>query len=299
VKAFATDAFEIPLPLGHRFPMAKYAMLRERVLAQGLVAPGDVLVPDAATPEQLARSHDAEYVRRVFEGALTPAEVRALGFAWSPGLVERSRRSVGATIAACRAALEEGVAVNLAGGTHHAFRDRGEGWCVFNDASVAARAVQAEGRARRVVVLDLDVHQGNGTASIHRDDPSVFTMSVHAARNFPARKESSDLDVELADGTEDGPYLDAVATAVSRALSAGRADLAIYLAGADPYEDDALGRLGVTMAGLAERDRLVFAACRAAGAPVAVVMAGGYARRIQDTVAIHAETVRQARVSAA
>lgn len=207
-------------------------------------------------------------------------------------MVERSRRSAGATIAACRSALEDGIAVNLAGGTHHAFADHGEGYCVFNDSAVAARALQAEGAVQRVAVVDCDVHQGNGTAAIFGGDPSVFTFSIHGAKNFPFRKQKSDLDVELPDGTQDAEYLSALERALSEALDRGRPQLAIYLAGADPFEDDRLGRLRVSREGLAARDRLVLEALRRRGVPVAVTMAGGYARFVEDTVSIHFETVR-------
>jgi acetoin utilization deacetylase AcuC-like enzyme len=294
VKAFYTDQFVLPLPPGHRFPMAKYALLRHRVAESGLVRPGDLLVPDPATDEELGRAHDPEYVRRVQAGALTEAEVRRIGFPWSPGMVERSRRSSGATILACRAALADGVAVNLAGGTHHAFRDAGEGYCVFNDSAVAARAMQAEGRVRRVAVIDTDVHQGNGTVAVFRGDPTVFTFSIHGAKNFPLRKEQSDLDVPLPDGTGDAAYLEALDAGLREALARARADLVIFLSGADPYLDDKLGRLKLTKEGLAERDRLVLRRCRAAGLPVAVTMGGGYARRVEDTADIHFQTVRLA-----
>jgi acetoin utilization deacetylase AcuC-like enzyme len=290
VRAFYCDHFILPLPEGHRFPMEKYTLLRERVAALG---DDDLLVPDAVADVELRRVHDAGYVHRVTRGALTRDEVRRIGFPWSPGLVERSRRSVGGTVAAARAALEDGVAANLAGGTHHAFPDRGEGFCVFNDVAVATRAVQADATVRRVVVLDLDVHQGNGTAAIFRDDDTVFTLSVHGANNFPFRKERSDLDVELRDGCGDDEFLEAVERGASVAL-AGGADLAFYVAGADPYEGDRLGRLGVTKQGLAERDRIVFDLCAEAGAPVAVVMSGGYARNVEDTVDIHFTTIRTA-----
>jgi acetoin utilization deacetylase AcuC-like enzyme len=293
VKIFYTDQFVLPLPEGRRFPMEKYAFLRRRVEAAGL---GELVLPHAATDEELCRAHDPEYVRRVQSGELTAAEVRRIGFPWSPQMVERSRRSSGATVEACRAALADGVAVNLAGGTHHAFRDAGEGYCVFNDAAVAARAMQAEGRARRVVVLDCDVHQGNGTASIFRDDPTVFTFSIHGAKNFPLRKERSDLDVGLPDGTEDGAYLEALDAGLREALRRAAADLAVYVSGADPYFDDTLGRLRLTKEGLAERDRLVYRHCRDAGLPVAVTMAGGYPRRVADAVDVHFQTVRLAAI---
>ncbi len=274
--------------------MQKYALLRQRVLESGLFQPEDLHVPHAATDEEILRVHDAGYLHRVCTGTLSAEEIRRIGFPWSPAMVERSRRSSGATIEACRAALEEGVGVNLAGGTHHAFRDAGEGYCVFNDSAIAARAMQVEGRVRRVVILDCDVHQGNGTAAIFQDDPTVFTFSIHGARNFPLRKEESDLDVALPDGTGDAEYLEALERGLQLALERARAELAIYLAGADPYAEDRLGRMKLTKGGLAERDRMVFSYCQAWGLAVAVAMAGGYARNIDDIVDIHFQTVRQA-----
>ena len=294
MKAFYADHFVLPLPEGHRFPMEKYRLLRERVVAEGVVAPEDLIIPHAATDEEILRAHDPEYLRRVMAGELDRAEARRIGFPWSPAMVERSRRSAGGTIEASRAALEDGAAVNLAGGTHHAFRDRGEGYCVFNDAAIAARLLQAEGLARRVVVIDCDVHQGNGTASIFRDDPTVFTFSIHGRNNFPFHKEVSDLDVELEDGTADEAYLTALEAGLDRALAAARADFAIYVSGADPHERDRLGRLKVSRAGLLARDRLVFGRCGRQGLPVAVVMAGGYNVDVAETVAVHLQTVREA-----
>lgn len=294
MKSFYTDHFVLPLPEGHRFPMQKYALLRQRVVETNLVPPEDLVVPHAATDAEILRVHTPEYFQRVVQGTLTEAEVRRIGFPWSAGMVERSRRSSGATIEACRAALGDGVAVNLAGGTHHAFPDGGEGYCLFNDCAIAARAMQAERRVLRVVILDCDVHQGNGTAAIFRDDPTVFTFSIHGAKNFPLRKEQSDLDVELDDNTEDEAYLEALEAGVRQTLARADADLAIYLAGADPYRDDKLGRLKLTKEGLGRRDQLVFQHCRAASLPVAVVMAGGYARDVRDIVDIHFQTVRLA-----
>lgn len=298
MKAFYSDTFVLPLPENHRFPMSKYRLLRERVLAEEIIAPHDLIVPPAATDEQILRAHDAEYLDRVMRGSLTAQEIRRIGFPWSPEMVERSRRSSGATILACRAAFDDGVAVNLAGGTHHAFRDHGEGYCVFNDGAIAARAMQAEGRARRVVILDLDVHQGNGTAAILAGDSTVFTFSMHGAKNFPFHKEKSDLDIELPDGTTDAVYLELAEEGVRRAIAMSGADVAIYLAGADPYHGDRLGRMAVSMAGLAERDRLVLSLCAHAGLPVAIAMAGGYAKNVEDIVAIHTQTVRLAANSA-
>ena len=291
LKVFHTDRFDLPLPPGHRFPIAKYTKLRERVLEAGLVAPHDLLVPDGATEQELGRAHTARYIRAVTDGRLSPRQIRALGFPWSPQLAERSRRSSGATVQACRAALSEGYGVNLAGGTHHAFADRGEGYCVFNDAAVAALAMIAEGRAAGVVILDCDVHQGNGTAAIMADRPDVFTFSVHGEKNYPARKERSDLDIALPDGTGDEDYLAALDQGLKDALGRFSPDLAIYLAGADPFEDDSLGRLSLTKAGLAARDRLAFRHFARAGIPVATAMAGGYARNIEDTVDIHFNSV--------
>ncbi|HEX6850680.1 MAG TPA: histone deacetylase [Candidatus Polarisedimenticolaceae bacterium] len=295
MKAFYADTFVLPLPPGHKFPMAKYTLLRERLIQERVLEPSQLHLPRAATDEELGRAHDPEYVRRAREGLLTDSEMRRIGFPWSPGMIERSRRSAGGTIEAARAALEDGVGVNLAGGTHHAFRDRGEGFCVFNDAAVAARAMQAEGRARRVVVIDTDVHQGNGTAAIFRGDPTVFTFSIHGAKNFPYRKEQSDLDVALPDGTGDDAYLEALDRGLGEAIGRANADLAIFLSGADPHEGDRFGRLKLTKAGLRERDRRVFAAVRAAGLPVAVAMGGGYGRDVHDTVDVHVGTVREAR----
>jgi acetoin utilization deacetylase AcuC-like enzyme len=271
--------------------MPKYALLRQRVMEERLIPLEDLQVGPAATDEQLTRAHDPEYVRRVKEGQLSHQEIRQIGFPWSPGLVERSRRSVGSTIAACRSALEGGLGVNLAGGTHHAGPDYGQGFCVFNDSAVATRAMQAEGRVVNVVILDCDVHQGNGTADIFATDPTVFTFSIHGAKNFPFRKKPSDLDIALDDDADDPIYLDALELGVKQALELAGADLAIYLAGADPYAGDRLGRLAMTKRGLAERDRFVLNACRSAGLPVAIVMAGGYGQRVEDTVDIHFQTV--------
>jgi acetoin utilization deacetylase AcuC-like enzyme len=294
MQIFTSDTFVLPLPAGHRFPMQKYALLRERVAAAELVAPEQQRLPAPASDEELLRAHTAGYIGRVRDGQLSAQEIRRIGFPWSPQMVERSRRSAGATIAACRAALSEGVGVNLAGGTHHAFADAGSGYCVFNDSAVAARAMQVEGRICRAVIIDGDVHQGDGTAAILQGDETIFTLSIHAEKNFPFRKQRSDLDIELPDGTEDNAYLDALERGVIQAIEQSHADLAIYLAGADPYYDDRLGRLSLTKAGLAERDRVVFHYCKRAGLPLAISMAGGYARTIADTVDIHFQTVAAA-----
>lgn len=290
MRAFYCDQFVLPLPDGHRFPMEKYRLLREAVARTGRIA---LAVPDRATSEEVLRVHTEDYWVRVRDGALTREEVRRIGFPWTAQLVERSRRSVGGTISAARAALEDGVSANLAGGTHHAFADRGEGFCVFNDVAVAVRAMQAEGRIRRASVVDLDVHQGNGTAAIFADDDDVFTTSVHGESNYPFHKERSDLDLPLPDGCKDPDYLAAVEEAVAAAI-ASSPDIVFYVAGADPHAGDRLGRLAVSRAGLSRRDDLVFEAASHAGIPVAVVMAGGYGEAVIDTVDIHASTVLRA-----
>lgn len=297
MKIFYCDQFVLPLPEGHRFPMAKYARLRERVRDELVAASNgrlELRVPDAATDAQLEGAHDPEYVARVVRGGLSLAEVRRIGFPWSPELVERSRRSVGGTIGAARAALLDGFAGNLAGGTHHAFADRGEGFCVFNDVAVAARVLRRERGIGPVAVIDLDVHQGNGTAAIFSGDPDVFTLSIHGSNNFPFEKVAGDLDIALPDGTGDAHYLEAIRSGVERALAGRRKALAFYVAGADPFIGDRLGRLEVTREGLRERDRIVFDACAARGIPCAVVMAGGYAKDVEETVDIHFGTFEEA-----
>lgn len=291
---YYTDHFELPLPEGHRFPMSKYRRLRQAVVAADVHDRDVLLVPPAARDEQLATCHDWNYIRRVAAGELTTAEIRRIGFPWSPQMVERSRRSSGATIAAGRAALRDGFAANLAGGTHHAQADCGEGYCVFNDAAIAVGSLQAEGLIRRACVIDLDVHQGNGTASILAGDNSAFTFSMHGAKNFPLRKFPSDLDIELPDRTGDEPYLETLHAGLEQVFTAGPFDLAIYLAGADPYEHDRLGRLSLTREGLRRRDELVLSRCQSMGVPVAIAMAGGYAADIDAIVQIHAATLRLA-----
>ena len=294
MRVFYSDHFVLPLPEGHRFPMVKYSMLRGRVAEAGICGPGELRMAEPVSDEEILRAHHPDYLRRVVSGALTDKEIRRIGFPWSPRMVERSRRASGGTLGACLAALEDGLAANLAGGTHHAFADRGEGYCVLNDSAIAARAVQAAGLVERVLVIDTDVHQGNGTAAILRGDPTVFTFSIHGEKNFPFHKEESDLDAPLPDGTDDAGFLSALEAGLQSALDAAEAQLAIYLAGADPFEDDRLGRLAVTKEGLAERDRLVLETCRDRGIPVAVTMAGGYARRVEDTVDIHFQSIRRA-----
>jgi acetoin utilization deacetylase AcuC-like enzyme len=288
VLIYASDHFVLPLPDSHRFPMRKYSDLRQRVAT---VAADLMRSPAAASDADLHRVHDAHYVASVTTGTLDPNALRRIGFPWSPAMVERARRSVGATIGACRSALASGCGINLAGGTHHAHRSFGEGFCVFNDAAVAARVMQHERLAQHVLIVDLDVHQGDGTAAIFADDCSVATLSVHGRNNFPFRKFTSSMDVELDDGTGDDAYLATVRIALQLSLARRRPDLAIYLAGADPFVGDRLGRLALTKAGLAQRDAMVLDALQEAGVPVAVAMAGGYAERIEDIVDIHFATV--------
>lgn len=288
---YYTDHFELPLPDGHRFPMDKYRRLRRTIAASDLHRDDLLLVPPEATDEQLSTCHTRQYIHRVSTGELSAAEIRRIGFPWSPKMVQRSRRSSGATIAASRAALVDGVAVNLAGGTHHAQPDCGEGYCVFNDAAVAIRTLQAECLIRRACVIDLDVHQGNGTAAILAGDDSAFTFSMHGTKNFPLRKFPSDLDIDLADGTGDEAYLQQLQAGLDVVFAAGPFDLAIYLAGADPYVGDRLGRLSLSFDGLRRRDEAVLDRCRALRLPVAIAMAGGYAPNVDDIVRIHATTI--------
>ena len=300
LKVFYSDTFVLPLPEDHRFPMRKYSMLRERVEAEGIAGEGELLVPDPVTDEQILRAHEQQYLRKIVTGTTTRQEQRRIGFPWSPRMVERSRRASGGTLGACKSALEEGFAANIAGGTHHALSYRGEGFCIFNDAPIAARALQGEGLIERALIIDTDVHQGNGTAEILEGDNTAYTFSLHGAKNFPFQKERSDLDIELSDGAGDDEFLSSLrrgldkAFAGSRAGEPGGAEIAIYLAGADPFEGDRLGRLNVTKHALAERDELVLEGCRERGIPVATVMAGGYAHEIEHTVDIHFQTVRRA-----
>jgi acetoin utilization deacetylase AcuC-like enzyme len=305
LRAFYSDHVVLPLPEGHKFPMAKYSRLRERILAEGIVTPDDLHEAPLAAIEDLRLVHDAGYVDAVLNGTVAPEIQRRIGFPWSPQMVERSRRSVGATIAAAHAALDEGVAANLAGGTHHAFADRGEGFCVFNDVAVAARVLQRDPSTRpgslragqpvrRILIVDLDVHQGNGTAAIFHGDASVFTFSMHGDKNFPFKKEVSDLDVPLADGTGDDEYLSLLEAHLQGVLNRHQPDFVFYLAGADPFEDDRLGRLRMTIDGLKRRDKIVMEACTNARLPVAISMSGGYANDVEAIVTIHANTIRTA-----
>lgn len=271
--------------------MAKYRRLRERIASDDAHRADILLVPPAATDEQLLLAHSPRYLQAVQSGSLAPAEQRRIGFPWSPAMVERSRRSSGATLAAANAAFVDGLAANLAGGTHHAMRDAGEGYCVFNDAAVAILTLLNEGKIRRAAVIDCDVHQGNGTADVLRDVPDVCTFSLHGRKNFPLRKISSTIDVELEDGCDDATYLAALTDGLALVDRRGPFDLVVYLAGADPYAGDRLGRLQISKAGLKRRDELVLHRYFGSAA-IAVAMAGGYAPDIDDIVDIHAQTLR-------
>ncbi len=299
MRAFYSDHFVLPLPQGHRFPMAKYKLLRERLVAE--LPDVELAVAEPASDGELALVHTPSYIRSVLQGQLTPVQQKEIGFPWTPLMVERSRRSAGATVMAARTALfgKQGVSANLAGGTHHAYADKGSGFCVFNDAAVATRLMQAEwGRLHKqplkVAIIDLDVHQGNGTAHIFTRDDQVFTLSMHGARNFPFDKESSDLDIELPDGCNDAVYLEALEHALVELDTRFAPGLVIYLAGADPHEGDRLGRLSLTFDGLEARDRRVFDWAWSKRIPLAFSMAGGYGREIADTVQAQVNTYRVA-----
>jgi acetoin utilization deacetylase AcuC-like enzyme len=284
--------------------MPKYALLRERVFASALPPATLMVEAPPAADDEILRVHLPEYWAKVVNGQLDEKEIRRIGFPWSPGLVERTRRSVGGTLAACRAILPTNgsphhqsiipFSVNLAGGTHHAYPDHGEGFCVLNDVAIAARAMLAEARVEHIVIIDCDVHQGNGTAAIFHGDPQVYTFSIHADKNFPAHKEFSHLDIALPDGCADAEYLTALQAGLEIAIEDSSAELALYIAGADPFIGDRLGRLSLTKNGLLERDRMVFDACQSSGIPLAIVMGGGYAHHIEDTVDIQYQTVRLA-----
>ena len=297
MQVFFATQFVLPLPAGHRFPMAKYQLLRDRLAAE--LPQVALMQAPPATDGELALAHEPAYIAAISDGSIDARSMREIGFPWSEAMAERARRSVGATVSACRAAFADGIAANIAGGTHHAHADRGGGFCVFNDAAVASRLMQAEwarsgATGLKVAIVDLDVHQGNGTASIFRGDDSVFTLSVHGARNFPFRKEASDLDVDLPDGCGDGEYLQALEAALDELERRFEPGLVIYLAGADPHEGDRLGRLKLTWDGLEARDRRVVDWAWQRRVPLAFAMAGGYGTRIEDTVRAQVNTFRVA-----
>lgn len=295
LHVWSSAHYVIPLPEGHRFPVSKYAALRDALLREGVVPPHAVHDPDRITIEALERVHTPRYVEAILNGTLPAAAIRRLGFPWSAQLAERSLRAVGGTLAVAKHALEHGVAMNLAGGTHHAFADHGEGFCVFNDVVVTTAQLRYEGLLRRVVVIDLDVHQGNGTHAMFANDPDAYTFSMHGGRNYPFTKVPGTRDVPLDDGTNDSTYLALLAEALPTVLREARADLVFFLAGADPHEGDRLGRLRLTAAGLRRRDAMVLEMCREIGLPVAITIAGGYGARMADTVGVHVGTARVAR----
>lgn len=291
MKIFYYDQYTFPLPERHRFPAVKYPMLRQAVIENHIVPDENLVVPTAVTQAQLQRVHAEEYLFRLENGLLTQAEIRQIGLPWSAELVTRVKYMAGATIGVCRTALSEGVALSLGGGTHHACTDHGQGYCLYNDIMVGIRTMQAEGRIQTAAVIDCDVHQGNGTAEVAANDPSVFTFSIHGQKNFPFRKIPGDLDIGLPDGTGDDHYLTELETAVFHILHQVQPDLVVYLAGADVHLNDRLGRLALTKAGIGRRDRLVLSACRQAGIPVAVLMAGGYGKDLTVMVDVQLQTV--------
>ena len=292
MKAFYSDHFVLPLPQGHRFPMSKYRLLRDAVSAQGNIELNEA---PAATDTQILLAHSPRYLQAVIRGELSAKEQREIGFPWSLEMVERSRRSVGATLAACAAASVDGISVNLAGGTHHAYRERGSGFCVFNDAAIAAKVLQKTSNPKaKIAIIDLDVHQGDGTAAIFQGDATIFTLSLHGARNYPFNKQQSSLDVPLPDGCQDEPYLEALAAALAQVKARFEPQFVLYLAGADPHESDRLGRLKVTKAGMAARDLMVMQYAQSHRCPLAIMMAGGYSTDVNQIVDIHLQTVRLA-----
>jgi acetoin utilization deacetylase AcuC-like enzyme len=291
--AFA-PCYAHPLPAGHRFPMLKYELLPEQLLHEGTATAADFFLAIPAPDADILRVHDADYYARLRRGQLTRQEERVTGFPWSEALFEREITILGGTIEAARQALVHGVAFNIAGGTHHAFRARGEGFCLLNDQAAAAAWLLAHGHARQVLIVDLDVHQGNGTAEIFRQEPRVFTFSMHGARNYPARKEQSDLDLALPDGTDDDAYLKLLGETLPRLLDEVQPDFIFYLAGVDVLASDKLGHLALTRAGCRQRDELVLSLCHRHQLPVVVCMGGGYSERILDIVEAHANTYRVA-----
>ena len=292
MKAFYTDHFVLPLPSGHRFPMEKYSKLRNLV---NDLAGVELLEAPAASDTQILYAHDPQYLINIIGGHLNANEQREIGFPWSEKMVERSRRSAGATVAACKTSLTEGVSVNLAGGTHHAYRDMGSGFCVFNDSAIAARALQKEMNPKlKIAIIDLDVHQGNGTASILQNDSSIFTLSIHGENNFPFKKEVSDLDYGLPDECDDQVYLQALTHCLDELDSRFKPDSLIFLAGADPHVDDRLGRLNISSEGMQLRDETVLAYALDRNLPIALSMAGGYGKEIASTVNIHFQTIKTA-----
>lgn len=294
MRVYFCDHFEVVLPPKHRFPMHKYGLLRERLLSEGLVHESDLIPAEAAPLEDIHAVHDAGYVQGFLSGSLDRKVIQRIGFPWSEAMVMRSLGSVGSTLGAVEAALEDGISGSLAGGTHHAYRDFGSGYCVFNDLAVAARRLLDRGAVRRVLVFDVDVHQGDGTASIFEDDERVFTCSMHGEKNFPLRKTTSDLDVPLADGTGDEEYLAHLDRALDESMERARPDIVLYQGGVDVLGDDHLGRLALTAAGVLERDRRAIGRFRSEGLPVALTLGGGYGQPIGASVDAYVGTYRAA-----
>lgn len=290
-RVFYSPNYYADIGEGHVFPIRKFEIAKDILLAEGTLKPEEIVAPGLVDRDDLLLVHTADYIDRLAAGELTPKEIRKLGLPWSEALVRRSFTAVSGTINASRCALEHGVSSNLAGGTHHAYPDRGEGFCVLNDVAVSIRVLQRDNLAERFLIIDLDVHQGNGTAYIFRDSPEVFTFSMHGAKNFPLFKETSRLDIELGDCTGDDEYLETLEHALSR-LRLHNADIIYYLAGADPYVNDRLGRLGLTKQGLKRRDETVLRFARDEGIPIVTTLSGGYAENIADTVDIHCNTIR-------
>ncbi|AII53409.1 histone deacetylase [Hymenobacter sp. APR13] len=289
-----SERYSISLPDGHRFPIAKYELIREQLLWQGIAPAADFYDPGLTSEEDILRVHSADYWHRVRDLQLTAAEVRRLGLPQSPELVRRSLSSVAGTVQSAQEALRTGIGMSLAGGTHHAFRDRGEGFCVLNDIAVAAAHLLHHGLARQVLVVDLDVHQGDGTASIFRDEPRVFTFSMHAGANYPLRKEQSDLDVALDLGTDDATYLGLLHDTLPGLLARVQPDFVFFQAGVDVLATDKLGKLALTLSGCRQRDEYVLRLCHQHRLPVAVSMGGGYSERLSDIVDAHCNTFRVA-----
>jgi acetoin utilization deacetylase AcuC-like enzyme len=295
MRVFVTDAAPLPpLPPGHRFPSRKYDLLRRRIVAEGVLRQAELVEAEPAPRGELLRAHSAEYVDAILDGSIDDKRMRRIGLPWSPELVLRARASVGAQLAASKAALVDGIAGALSGGTHHARADEGAGYCVFNDLAVAARARLDEGAAARIAVVDLDVHQGDGTAAILGGESRAYLLSVHGANNFPFRKVPSTVDIELPDGTGDAAYLAALEQALPP-LFAFAPDLVFYQAGVDPLAEDKLGRLALTLDGLMARDRMVLQACRAHCVPVTLSLGGGYAQPIERSVDAYLNTWRVVR----
>jgi acetoin utilization deacetylase AcuC-like enzyme len=290
-----SPAYFVGLERGHPFPMEKYPRTFERLIREGSLRPSRVIQPSPLPDTSIEAAHSSTYVHRVAHGLLSPQEVRRLGFPWSPPLVRRARSAAGGTLIACHIALTEGVGVNLAGGSHHALPDRGEGFCVFNDLAVAIRMLQAERRIRRAAVIDCDVHQGNGTAAMFQSDPDVLTFSIHGANNYPYCQVPSTMDIALPDGTQDDVYMELLQEHLPGLLHTFKPELVLYVAGVDPYRGDRLGRLKLTLKGLEQRDAWVLRLCRERSIPVVVTFAGGYAENLDDTVEAHCQTVRAAR----